>query len=189
MALFELQNREHLPEGVAHELEQFTTTIAATFEAEHDGDTGEHTDLILDSITTRDANLKLPITGNLQILQGRLMFDKYGNGVHKASIRPPQIVANVDDYAPAGGRFAFVIEVSTDADREMSGLECYERFKQLCILGNYGNFNLTLLHNDAGSKNSNRFGLPGGNPYVLGSGEYTWLYYNTATQVWRIVGS
>ena len=187
MALFEVQYRELLPPGVELELDQLVTALNAAFEVDHDGDTAEHTDIVVDSITARDSTLILPITASLKILKGRILLDEPGNNDHVAGLRPDTIIANVNDYNPPGGRHAFMIEVDSDAARSITGLESYDRQKQLVILGNRGNYNITLEHDHASSTVFNRFGFPGNLDIVLGSSEYLLLYYDIGSPNWRAI--
>ena len=187
MPALSLQYRELLPPGVELELDQLITTINAAFETDHDGDTGKHAAVQLDSLTANDTNLLLPLTGTLKILKGRIYLDEPGNNTHIAGVRPLQLTANVHNYNPPGGKTALIIEVTSDADRSVTGLERYDRQKQLVIFGNRGNFNITLEHDHASSTSSNRFGLPANTDVVLGASEYILLYYDVGSEIWRAV--
>ena len=187
MPAFALQYRELLPDGVERELDQLVAALNATFDANHDGDTGDHADIRADSLTARPTSAKLRWSGQLQFLTGRVLLDEEGNNSHVAGLRPLQWTADVHNYNPPGGRFAFLIEVDTDANRNITGLERYARQKQLCIFGNRGNFTVTLKHNSGSSTYYNRFGLPNSADVVLGSSEYAWLYYDVGSEIWRAV--
>lgn len=189
MALFELQYRELLPSGVDMELDQLTTALNATFEQNHDGDSGEHTDIQVDSIEARNTNNIIPVTGSLRFLKGRILIDAVGNSTHIAGLRPTMWTTHVNNYNPSDAQHAFMIECDTDADRNITGLNRVNRQKQLIIFGNRGNFNITFKHDNAGSLYYNRFGLPNNTDLVVGSGEYIWLYYDVGSEIWRLVGA
>lgn len=187
MTLFNLMYGEWLDPAVQAELEQLVISLNEAWEVDHDGETGEHTSIDVDAITARNSNNILPITGSLKFLKGRILIDEPGNNSHIAGLRPDPITANVNNYNPPGGRFAFIIEMQSDADRSVTGLECYAQQKQIVILGNKGNYNITLEHDHASSLAANRFGLPGNLDIVLGSNEYIMLYYDVGAPIWRAV--
>lgn len=182
-----LSFRELLPAGVDLELDALLATLNATIEAQHDGDTGEHTDITADSLATRRTDRLLPINARLNFTRGSWLFDAVGNSSHVVGLRPPQWTASVNDYNPAGLLDAFIVEVDTDADRNITGLDRGQRQKRLLIFGNRGNYNVTLKHNSSSSTYYNRFGCPNSADVVLGSNEYIWLFYDVGSEIWRCV--
>ncbi len=187
MPAFGLQFRELLPYGVEQELDQLVAALNGFVDENHDGDSGDHTDIAADSLTARPSNGILDMTGRFRFLKGRFLLDEEGNSSHVAGLRPLQWTASVNDYNPPGARDAFVIECDTDADRNITGLERGTRQKQLVIFGNRGNYNITVKHNNSSSLYYNRFGLPNSVDLVLGSNEYAWFYYDVGSEIWRAV--
>jgi len=185
MPAFGLQFRELLPYGVEQELDQLVAALNGFVDQNHDGDSGDHTDILADSLAARSG--PLDVSSNVRFLKGRFLFDELGNQSHVAGLRPLQWTADVHNYNPPGIDTAFLVECDTDADRSITGLERGDRQKQLLIFGNRGNYNITLEHNHASSLYSNRFGLPGNTDIVLGSAEYIWLYYDVGSEIWRAV--
>lgn len=171
------------------DLADFREGMQADFEQQHYGSTGEHGAISCDSITARAANRLLPVTGVLQFLGGAWLLDEPGNNTHVAGLRPIQWTGRQDNYNPPGLRDALIVEVDTDADRSITGLQRHEngRQKRLLIFGNRGNYNITLEHNDSNSLYYNRFGLPNGTDLVLGANEYVWLYYDVGSEIWRVI--
>ena len=182
-----LSFRELLPPGVDLELDAVLATLNGTIEQEHDGDTGQHAAITCDSLSTRRTDRLLPIDGRLQFQRGAWLFDVIGNQTHVAGIRPQQWTGSVNDYNPSGLYEAVIVEVSTDADRNITGLERGNRQKRLLIFGNRGNYNVTLKHNSASSTYYNRFGCPNSADVVLNSNEYVWLFYDVGAEIWRVV--
>jgi hypothetical protein len=187
MAGFEVQFRELFPPGVEQEFDQLTTNLNAAFNENHHAGTGEHSDVILDTLAARNSSNVIPLTGSIRFLKGRIMLDEPGNSVHVAGLRPAQWTGDVHNYNPPGSQHSFTIECDTDSDRSITGIERHARQKQLIIFGNRGNFNITLEHNHASSTVYNRFGLPNSSDVVVGSGEYIWLYYDVGSELWRAV--
>jgi hypothetical protein len=183
--MFAVRFRELLTDGTDREFSALMPRLNTVIGANHDPDTGEHTDITLDSLTARSGDLDL--TGNLRFLKGKILLDALGNSSHVAALRPDQWTADQHNYNPPGSDFAFLIECTTDADRNLTGLERHTRQKQLMIFGNAGNFNITLRHNHTSSAEYNRFGLPNNTSLVLGSGEYAWFYYAVGAELWRAV--
>jgi len=182
-----LSFRELLPPGVDLELDAVLAAVNATIEQEHDGDTGAHTAITCDSLSTRRTDRLLPIDGRLTFTKGSWLFDAAGNQTHVIGLRPPQWTASVNDYNPAGLVDAVIVEVETDADRNITGLDRGQRQKRLLIFGNRGNYTVTLKHNNASSQYYNRFGCPNAADVSLGSNEYIWLYYDVGSEIWRVV--
>jgi hypothetical protein len=183
--MFAVRFRELLPDGTDREFSALMPRLNSVLGADHDIDTGEHTDVTLDSLTARDGDLEL--TGNLRFLKGKILLDELGNSSHVAGLRPPQWTGDQHNYNPPGADYAFLIECTTDADRNLTGLERHWRQKQLVIFGNTGNFNITLKHNHTSSVYYNRFGFPNNADLVIGASEYVWLYYTVGAEIWRAV--
>lgn len=179
---------DQLNEGARAELEQIVATQNGLWGEEHNED-GSHTDLVCDSLSTSDTTqYRLPVTGNLQLLKGGLYIDAAGNSSHVAGLRPPQWTANQNNYNPEGLRDALVVEVETDADRDLTGLAVVGRQKRLLLFGNRGSYTVTLKNNSSSSIAVHRIAISTGLDMAVSSGEYVWLYYDTGSALWRVVG-
>ena len=189
MAAFDLQYRELLPFGTELELDQLVSALNATIEENHHSDSGEHSAIKLDSLTTRnaDSTYQIAIDGSLKFLKTGLYFDEPGNNNHVAGLRPVIWAGNQNDYNPPGVNTCILLECESAADRDITGIQRNGRQKRLLIFGNRGNNIITLKHNNAGSVYSNRFGLPGNLDVALGGNEYLWLYYDIGSEIWRTV--
>lgn len=182
-----LSYRELLPAGVDLELDAVLATLNATLEQEHDGDTGQHQAITCDSLSTRRGDRLLPIDGKLNFRRGAWLFDEPGNSSHVVGLRPQRWTASVNDYNPSGLPEAVIVEVDTDADRNITGLERGQRQKRLLIFGNRGNYTVTLKHNSSSSTYYNRFGCPNTADVTINSNEYVWLWYDVGSEIWRVV--
>ena len=93
----------------------------------------------------------------------------------------------VNDYFPNGFDKAMIVELVPTTDLTITGFKRTERIKRLIIVGNKGNsgVEITLSHNNTGSALANRFALPNDEDIVMGTGQYTWLYYDVGSEVWR----
>jgi hypothetical protein len=177
-----------IPDGTRDEFEQLVSQSNGQWDAQHDDD-GSHTGVTCDSLTTRDAaQNRLPVTGNLVFLRGGLYLDTEGSELHVAGLRPAQWAGDQSNYNPPGLRDAFLVEVETDADRNLTGIAVAGRQKRLLLFGNRGNFTVTLKHNSSSSLAVHRIAIAGGADMALGSGEYVWLFYDVGSTLWRIVG-
>ena len=134
------------------------------------------------------------ITGDVQFnsqirfLRGPWVFDPQGSNVNVALIGPPQITANTNDYNPAGFDTCIVLAVTTDASRNLTGLNANRLQRRLVLLINRGSFDLVVQHNNAGSAALNRFSCPNALDLTLGSGEGAWIFYDPGTGIWRVIG-
>lgn len=189
MAAFDLQYRELLPFGTELELDQLVSALNATIEENHYSESGEHSAIKLDSLTTRnaDSTYQIKIDGSLKFVKTGLYFDEPGNNDHVTGLRPLIWSANQNDYNPPGINTCILLECESASDRDITGIQRNGRHKRLLIFGNRGNTNITLKHNNAGSTYYNRFGLPGNTDVVLNSAEYIWLYYDVGSEIWRTV--
>lgn len=178
--------RDRLPTVVVDEFDALVATIRALFEAEHDADDGTHTDITCSSLAGKSDDL--PITANLQLLKGGLYLDDIGNSTHRAGLRPPLWTTAQNNYKPDGITTALAVECDTNADYDITGIARVARRKRLLLFGNRGNYTITLKHNNAGSDEVNRFGLPHNADLAIGSSCYIWLYYDVGSEIWRAIG-
>ena len=100
-------------------------------------------------------------------------------------IAPPQLTADVDDYAPAGLESASVIRLSADAVRNIGGLAGGSEGRVMCFV-NTGAFAVILKDESAGSAAINRFGF--GSDLTLGAKQGALLVYDGNAARWRLVG-
>lgn len=99
-------------------------------------------------------------------------------------ISPTQLSANTDDYSPTGLSSAAVLRLSTDASRNLTGIQGGADGRILLLL-NVGS-NPLVLKNDATSTAANRFLLNG--DVTLNGGEAALLWYDSTSSRWRLIG-
>lgn len=100
-------------------------------------------------------------------------------------ISPSQITADQNNYNPTGLSTANVVRLSTDADRNMTGLAAVTS-GGLLLMFNIGSFPLVLVHDSGSSDPANRFSI-GANARI-NAGHGTVLWYDGTSSRWRIVG-
>jgi len=98
-------------------------------------------------------------------------------------ITPPQLTADVNDYAPASFAAATIVRVSADAPRVITGL-AGGADGRIVWLSNIGGYAITLANAFAGSSAANRFDLGGAN-YELAAGNGLGLWYDATASRWR----
>lgn len=96
-------------------------------------------------------------------------------------ISPAQLTANTNDWAPTGIEDAFLIRVSTDASRDLTGIADQGAGRTL-KLTNVGSNNLVLKDEDANSTAANRFALSG--DLTLGASQSVILHYDETASRW-----
>lgn len=101
-----------------------------------------------------------------------------------AVISPAQIVANTDNYAPAGLSTASMLRINTDAARNLTGISA-SADRRLLSLHNIGAFAITLKDNVT-SAAANQFQLNG--DYTLGPDASVLLQYDVTSAKWRLFG-
>jgi hypothetical protein len=116
------------------------------------------------------------LTGTVDIQQAVTM---------SGDISPPQITADINDYAPTGFGTASVIRLSTDASRNVTGLAGGADGRLVFIL-NAGSFGVVLKDESASSTVANRFGF--GADLTLSSKQGATLLYDAPSTRWRQVG-
>lgn len=100
-------------------------------------------------------------------------------------ISPSQITANQNDYNPTGLSTASVLRLSTDASRDITGLQGGADGR-LVIVHNVGAQNLVLKDESASSSAANRFALNA--DVTLGADQSSWLQYDLPSSRWRVIG-
>jgi hypothetical protein len=104
------------------------------------------------------------------------------------SLTPPQIVADQNDYAPAGLATAGVLRIYSDAARTITGLLGGPAGRVL-VVQNAGNFPITLANANAASAAANRFAFD--TSHVLFPQMQAILFYDlpASGSVWRVLGT
>uniref|UniRef100_E6VEL6 DUF2793 domain-containing protein n=1 Tax=Rhodopseudomonas palustris (strain DX-1) TaxID=652103 RepID=E6VEL6_RHOPX len=97
---------------------------------------------------------------------------------------PPQLVADQNDYAPAGLGAASVLQLWSDAARSLTGLAGGTEGRIVCIV-NVGSQPLTLASDSAASAAANRFSL-GGDIAISGK-QAALLRYDAAAARWFLI--
>ncbi len=124
-----------------------------------------------------------------------------GNGTTAAGIRqqkknireglaPAQITANTNDYNPTGLKHAAVLELTTDASHNLTGMVPTTPVDttdgRQIVLYNNGSFNLVVQDQNATSVAANRFDL-GGADITLAPKQSVTLRYNLTATRWQIM--
>lgn len=99
---------------------------------------------------------------------------------------PSQLTANTDNWTPAGLHTAMTLNISSDAARNLTGIEAGTS-GEMHLLTNTGSYTITLVH-DATSTAANRFWCPGATNYSLLAKGSVLIVYNAANSRWAIVG-
>lgn len=101
-----------------------------------------------------------------------------------ADITPSQITANTDDYNPTGLSTASTLRLSTDASRNLTGIQGGADGRIL-LLHNVGSFDL-VLKDDTTSTAANRFQLS--TDVTLAADQSTLIQYDATSSRWRVIG-
>ncbi len=99
-------------------------------------------------------------------------------------ITPAQITANTDDYSPTGLSTASVLRLSTDASRDLTGIQGGADGRVL-VLHNVGSFDV-VLKDDATSTAANRFQLNA--DITVAPNQSTVIQYDSTSSRWRVIG-
>lgn len=98
------------------------------------------------------------------------------------------ITADEDDYEPTGFAAATHIRATlTGGNWSMTGAAAAtgtDAFVKTIV--NISSFALTLMHEDAGSAEANRFLLPGNLDFSLGPNEAGTIFYDATSSRWRL---
>lgn len=115
-----------------------------------------------------------------------------------ATITPTQLTANVNDYNPTGIDAAYMVRLSSDASRNITGLlvtgaggpsATQNLNGRELWLTNVGAQNVVLVHESASSVATNRFILPGAANYTLTPGLSCLVIYDNTDGRWRVLGN
>ena len=100
------------------------------------------------------------------------------------AISPSTITADQDDYSPTAFHKTTVLRLSSDASRNITGMEL--RNSAVKIIFNVGSFNIVLKDEDAGSTAEYRFALDGDITLAPDTGAVLW--YDATSSRWRCAG-
>ena len=103
-----------------------------------------------------------------------------------ADITPATLTAHQNDYNPTGLATADVLRISSDADRNISGLQGGADGRVL-VLVNVGSFNILLNNEETSSSAANRFSM--GGHVALGPKHAIILQYDATASRWRAIGT
>jgi hypothetical protein len=104
-----------------------------------------------------------------------------------ADVSPAQITANQNDYNPSNLATSSVLRISSDASRNLTGLQGGADGRIIAIV-NAGSNNILLRNEDAGSAAANRFAL-GGADLLLTPNEGAALWYDATSSRWRLLAA
>jgi hypothetical protein len=193
LALRFRETLERVHPALVGEFDAVIASILAGWSREH-GPDDRHRRVSLEAIRSLEpTETPIEVDSGLRFLRGPWVFERDGNVVGHAVLRPPPLTADAHDYDPAGFRDAIVLELSSTRDVTVTGLHIGVRAggrrKRLVVLLNVGDFTIRLKHEDAASAAPHRFLVAGAAvDYPLGAGESIWLYYDTHAQRWRPFG-
>jgi hypothetical protein len=114
-------------------------------------------------------------TGNLALPRGLTL-----TGI----VAPPQITANQNDYNPAGVATAAVLQLSSDASRNITGLAGGAEGRVISLI-NIGSQPIVLSDESASSSAANRFAL--GANLTIAAKQAAMLRYDGAATRWRLL--
>jgi hypothetical protein len=112
--------------------------------------------------------------------------DLRGSAALSGDISPSQITANQNDYNPSGLANASVLRLSSDASRNITGLQGGSDGR-IVILLNIGGNDLVLLSESASSSAVNRFALYA--DITLAANQAAILQYDAGASRWRALAS
>lgn len=103
-----------------------------------------------------------------------------------STISPAQLTADTNDWNPTGLTTCAIIRASTDASRNLTGLQNFASGAKI-LLCNIGAQNLVLVHESASSAASNRFLCPGSAGFTLNQNDSVYLWYDATSTRWRVI--
>jgi hypothetical protein len=128
-----------------------------------------------DHATAGDGTALVPVS--LTVTAGPVAF--------QGDITPAQITADQNNYNPTGLATAYVLRLSSDATRTITGLAGGADGREL-ILVNVGSQNIVLADEHASSTAANRFALD--TSLTLGADTAARLLYDSTSTRWRLTG-
>lgn len=110
-------------------------------------------------------------------------------------ITPPQITSNQNDYSPDNLAFTSVARLSSDASRNITGVDSTPLGEEggnngrLLLVHNIGSFDIVMKHDDVGSIAANRFETAGGTDATILPGGAALFIYDKESFRWRAIGT
>ncbi|MDD2763489.1 MAG: hypothetical protein PHE83_05885 [Opitutaceae bacterium] len=102
------------------------------------------------------------------------------------TITPAQLTADQNDFNPTGLASAFVVRLSSDASRNITGLvPGTAPAGRMLILCNVGAQPIVLADESGSSTTANRFAFSG--DYTLAADTAAWLVYDDSSTRWRLI--
>lgn len=126
---------------------------------------------------------QIDVTTDLTVLSGALRV--------AGRCGPAQITANQNNYSPTGLSAAFKLYITSDAARDITGLQAQADGYLLWIF-NFGGFTISLKHQDAASSAANRFYTATGATVAIRAGGSVLVQYDTGafgTGAWIVLGA
>ena len=109
--------------------------------------------------------------------------------VPQTAVVAASITADQDDFRPLEIDDAWVMRISTDASRTITGIYNFDLdHHRIMLVINVGNFDLVLSHSDGASSARYRISCPGAVDLTLTSGEAAILFYDHSSGPWRVIG-
>jgi|SRR5262245_2563165 len=103
-------------------------------------------------------------------------------------ITPVQLTANTNDYAPPNVQSAAVIRINSSIAIDLTGLLAAS-ISHMKMLVNVGGNTITVKQASASSAVINRFRCPGAADYSLTQSKAVWIWYDSASTVWQVIGA
>lgn len=126
-------------------------------------------------------------TASLRWSAGHIVaLNTYGAVTHAGTLSPAQITANQDNYAPTDHATTYRFRLSTDASRNLTGLQGGASGREV-VIANVGSFDLVLVH-DATSTAANRFLCPNSANLTLNPNDSVRCWYDATSSRWRVIG-
>lgn len=107
-----------------------------------------------------------------------------GGIVVNSFLTPAQITSNQNDYAPTGINRSYIIRLSSDASRDITGIVA-GRDGEKKILINVGSADIVLRDENASSTAANRFALTA--DLTLVGDDTAEIWYDGTTDRWRVI--
>lgn len=102
-----------------------------------------------------------------------------------ATITPPTLSGNTNNYGPAGTGTASVQRWSSSSAVDVTGLDSTSLPRPMIM--NVGSFTIKLKHESSSSTAANRFVCPGNVDYNVVAGATVELARDTVSSRWRVV--
>ncbi len=179
---------------LAGRADDVTPTSTIKMEASVSGGTGQAEVQAEDGVATFSVSLDAGTAGDANFIikhGGAYTRGLAWNGsLHiNGVVTPAALTANEDNYAPTDGGMNMVWRLSSDASRNITGMQQSDPGglgPPLRLIFNVGAFDIVLKDEDAGSDAANRFALDGDITLAPDTGAVLW--YDTITERWRCAG-